>query len=149
MNLGIKSQPTLNTHNDECLVKCPYFSSLYILFVICLWTCLLRRVQTTHESTCVNFSTQNKIAESRATFHKFCQRMALVFHKILEKLSRNNFFLKFHVRIWTEFRTIRDKFHVKRMSINLGKRSNNFTHKRTFLSILAVMNTKFIENLVS
>jgi len=38
--------------------KCPDFSSLYVLFVICLWTYVLSRVQTTHESTCVNFSTQ-------------------------------------------------------------------------------------------
>ena len=75
-------------------------------------------------------------------------RIALLFQKISEKLSRNNFFLKFHVRIWTEFGTKRHKFHVKRMSIHLGKKSNSFTHKRTFLSTLTVMNKKFIENLV-
>jgi len=34
------------------------------------------------------------------------------------------------------------------MSIDLGKKSNSFTHKRTFLSALAVVNKKFIGNLV-
>jgi len=33
------------------------------------------------------------------------------------------------------------------MSIQLGKKSNSFTHKQTFLSALAVMNKKFIANL--
>ena len=56
--------------------------------------------------------------------------------------------MKFHVRIVTEFGTKRDKFHVQRMSIQLGKKSNSFTHKRTFLSTLAVMIKKFIEILV-
>ena len=45
-------------------------------------------VQTTYESTCVSFfkaiRTQNKIAESRAKFHKFCYRIALVFTKFLK-----------------------------------------------------------------
>jgi len=81
-------------------------------------------------------------------FHKFYKRIALVSHKVLEKLSGNYFFLKLHVRIWIEFGTKRDTFHVKRMSIHLGKKSNSFTQKRTFLSTLALMNKKFIENLV-
>jgi len=34
------------------------------------------------------------------------------------------------------------------MGIRPRKKSNNFTHKRTFLSALAVMNKKFIANLV-
>jgi len=68
-------------------------------------------------------------------------------HKISEKFSRNSFFLKFHPRISTEFGTKRDKFQVKRMSIHPRKKSNSFTHKRTFLSALAVTNTKFIVNL--
>jgi len=38
-------------------------------------------------------------------------------HKIFEKVSRNGFFLKFHVRISTEFGTKGEKFQVKRMSI--------------------------------
>jgi len=42
----------------------------------------------------------------------------------------------------TEYGTKRDKFQVKRMSIHLGKQSNNFTHKRTLLSALAVMEKK-------
>ena len=50
--------------------------------------------------------------------------------------------MKFHVRIWTEFGKKRDKLHVKRMSIHLGKRLSSFTHKRTFLSTLTVMNKK-------
>jgi len=48
----------------------------------------------------------------------------------------------------TEFGTKRDRFQVKRVSIHLGKKSKSFTHKRTFLSALAVMNEKFIANLV-
>ena len=50
--------------------KRPRFYSPYLLFVICLRTCLFTWVQTTYESTCVNFfsaiRTHNKIAESRA-----------------------------------------------------------------------------------
>ena len=88
---------------------------------------------TTRESTCVKFfsaiRTEKKIAESRAEFHKFRQRIALVLHRICEKLSRNSFFLKFHVRTSTEFGTKRDRFQVKRMCIHLRKKSNSFTHK--------------------
>ena len=69
-------------------------------------------------------------------------------HKISEKFSQNSFFLKFHARISTEIGTKRDKFQVKRMSVHLRKKSNSFAHKRTFLSVLAVMNKKFIANLV-
>jgi len=69
-------------------------------------------------------------------------------HKISEKFSQNSFFLKFHPRISTEFGTKHDKFQVKRMSIHLRKKSNSFTHKRTFLSALAVRNKKFISNLL-
>jgi len=65
-----------------------------------------------------------------------------------KKFSRNNFLLKFHERIWTEFGTKGDKFQVKQMSIHPGKKSNSFTHKRTFLPALAVMNKKFIANLM-
>jgi len=68
--------------------------------------------------------------------------------KISKKFSRNSFFLKFHVGTSTGFGTKRDKFQVKRMSIHLGKTSNSFTHKQSFLSALAVMNEKFIANLV-
>ena len=68
--------------------------------------------------------------------------------KITEKFAENIFFLKFHVTISTEFETKRDKFQVKRMSIHPRKKSNSFTHKRTFLSTLAVINKKFIANLV-
>jgi len=66
--------------------------------------------------------------------------------KISEKFSRNGFFPKFRVRIFTEFGTKRDRFQVKRMSIRPGKESNSFTHERTFLSARAVMNKKFIAN---
>jgi len=69
-------------------------------------------------------------------------------NKISEKSSRNSFFLKFHVGIITEFGTKRNKFQVKRMSIHPRKKSNSFTHKRTFLLALAVMNKKFIANRV-
>jgi len=68
----------------------------------------------------------------------------LVFNKISEKFSQNIFFLKFNVRVSTEFGTKRDKFKVKRMSIHLGKKSNSFRDKRTFLSDLAVTEKKFI-----
>jgi len=74
--------------------------------------------------------------------------IALVFNKIYEKFSRNSFFLKLQVRISTEFGTKCEKFQVKGMSIHPRKISNSFTHKRTFLSALAVMNTKFIANSV-
>jgi len=73
---------------------------------------------------------------------------SLGLHKISENFSRNSFFLKFHIRISNVFGEKRDKFQVKRMSIRLGKKSNNFAHKRSFLSALAVMNKKFYANLV-
>jgi len=68
--------------------------------------------------------------------------------KISKKFSRNSFFLKFHVRVSIEFGTKRDKFQVKRMSIHPRKKSNSFAHRRTSLSALAVMNKKFVANLV-
>jgi len=89
-----------------------------------------------------------KIAETRAKFHKLWLRIALVCTKISEKFSRNSFLLQFHVRISTEFGTKRDKFRVKRISIHPRKKSNSFTHKRTFLSALAVINKNFIACLV-
>jgi len=69
-------------------------------------------------------------------------------HKISEKFSRNGFVLKFRLRISTEFGTKRDRFQVKRMSIHPGKKSNSFTHGRTFLSARAVMSKEFIADLV-
>jgi len=57
-NRACKTQTESEQNRFSEKKKCPGFSSLYLLFVICLWTCLLSRVQTTHESTCVNFSTQ-------------------------------------------------------------------------------------------
>jgi len=48
----------------------------------------------------------------------------------------------------TEFGKKRDKFQVKRMSIHQRKKSNSFSHKRTFLSALEVMNKKFIASFV-
>jgi len=68
--------------------------------------------------------------------------------KISEKFCRNSFFLKFQVRISTEFGTERDKIQVKRMSIHRQKKSNSFAHKRTLLSALAVMNKKVIASVV-
>jgi len=73
---------------------------------------------------------------------------SLGLHKISEKFFRNSFFLKFHVKISTEFGTEREKFQVKRMSIHPRKKSNCFADKRTLLSALAVMNIKFIASLV-
>jgi len=75
-------------------------------------------------------------------------RDSLCLHRISEKFFQNSFFLKFNQRISTEFGTKRDLFLVKRMSIHPRKKSNSFTHKRTFLSALAVTNKKFIANLV-
>jgi len=43
--------------------------------------------------------------------------------------------------------TKREKFQVKRMSIQAHKKLNSFTHKQTFLSALAVINKIFIVNL--
>ena len=63
-------------------------------------------------------------------------------HKISEKFSQKSFFLKFHPRISTEFGTKRDKFQVKQISIHRRKKSNSFTHKRTFLSAMVVTNQK-------
>ena len=152
INLELKLKPKLNRHSDECLVKISYqntqgvrrsksqteseqncflktkrpdFSSPCLLFVIRLWTCLLSWVQTTYKSVCVNlFSairTQNEIAEIRPDFTSF-GRDSLGFYKISEKFSRNGFFLKFHPRISTEFRTKRDLFQVKWMSIHPRKK---------------------------
>jgi len=72
---------------------------------------------------------------------------SLGLHKISEKFSQNGFFLKFHVRISTEFGTKGDKFQVKRISICPRKKSNSFTHKQTFLSVLPVMNKNLLPNL--
>jgi len=44
----------------------------------------------------------------------------------------------------TEFRTKRDKFHVKQMSILPRKKSKSFTLKRTFLAALAVINKNLL-----
>jgi len=44
----------------------------------------------------------------------------------------------------TEFGTKRDKFQVKRFSVDPRKKSNRLTHKRTFLSTLAVMNKNLL-----
>jgi len=73
---------------------------------------------------------------------------SLGLHNLSEKFSRNSFFLKFHTIISTEFGTKPGKFQVKRTSIHPPKKSNSFTGRRTFLSALAVMNKKFIANLV-
>jgi len=81
-NLGLRSQPKLDRHNDQCLVKisdqntqgvrrsksqteteqnwCSENRTSWLFhpvffFVICLWTCLLTWVETTYESVCVNF----------------------------------------------------------------------------------------------
>ena len=130
-------------------IKHPSFSSSYLLFLICLRTCLLTLVKTTYESTCANFSTQyelrRKMQKVGRNFTSF-GKGAFVFNKISKKFSRNSFFLKIHVRISTEFGTKCDKFRVKWMSIHLGKKSNNFTNKRTNLSALAVINKNFIGN---
>jgi len=79
---------------------------------------------------------------------KISQVLVQGLQKISEKFSQNSFFLKFHVKISTEFGTKRDKFQVKRMSIYPQKKSNSFAHKRTLLSALPVMNKKFIADLV-
>jgi len=94
--------------------KRPDFSSLYLLFVIRLWTCLLTWVQTTYTSTYVNF------LSTMWTENKNCRKVGrnltclgwgitLVCTKISKKFSKNIFFLKFHVIIFTEFETKRDK----------------------------------------
>jgi len=81
-----------------------------------------------------------KTAEIKAKFHKCWLRIALICTKISEKFFQKSFFLKFLVRISIEFGTKRDKFQFKRMSIHPRKKSNSFTHKRKFLSALAVIN---------
>ena len=76
--------------------------------------------------------TRKKIAESRAKFHKFCSKIALVCTKFLKNSPGMVFFPKFCVRISTEFATKRDTFQVKRMSIHPGKKIKQF-HTRTNL----------------
>ena len=39
--------------------KRPGFSTLYVVFVICLWTCPLTWVETTYKSTCEIFLAQS------------------------------------------------------------------------------------------
>ena len=123
-------------------IKRPGFSSPYLLFVIRLWTCLLACVHTTYESVCVNFFQRNTDLEwncrNYAGISQVSVEDSLDLHKISEKFSWNSFFLKFLQRISTEFGTKLDKFQVKRMSIHPQKKSNSFTHKRTFFSVLAV-----------
>ena len=87
---------------------------------------------------------QNKTCRKYGEISQVLVEDSLGLQEISEKFSRNSFFLKFHVRISTEFGTKRDKFQVKRMTIRPRKKSNSFAHKRTFLSALAVMNKKFI-----
>jgi len=88
-----------------------------------------------------------KLQKVRCNFTNFLED-SLGLHKIFEKFSQNNFLLEFHGRINIEFGTKRDNFQGKQMTIHLGKNQNNFTNKRTFLPVLAVMNRKFITNLV-
>jgi len=130
--------------------KRPGFSSPYLPFVIRLWACLLAWVHTTYESACVNFFQRNTDHEINWTIYAGISQVSvedsLGLHEISEKFSRNSSFLKFHPRISTEFGTKRDKFQVKRMSIHPRKKSNSFTHTRTFLSAMAVTNKKFIVN---
>jgi len=94
--------------------------------------------------------TQNKNCSKYGEISQVLVDDSLGLHKISKKFSRNSFFLKFHVRISTECGTERDKFQVKRMSIRPRKKSNSFTHKRTFLPALAlaVIDQKFIANRV-
>jgi len=65
--------------------------------------------------------TQNKIEESRAKISQVLVEDSLGLQKISEKFSRNSFFLKFHVRISTEYGTKRDKFQAKRMNFSYEK----------------------------
>ena len=97
--MGLKSLPKLNRHSGECLVKISHQNTQggrhsksqteseqnwffknktswvfhpLSSFCVFLWTCHLTWVQTTYESSCVNFFeaiwTQIKIAKSRAEF---------------------------------------------------------------------------------
>jgi len=98
--------------------------------------------------TLCNFYSGSILQKVERNFTSFGRGYSLGLYKISEKFSQNSFFLKFHVRISTEFGTKRDKFQVKRMSIRPRKKSNSFTHKRSFLLALAVINKIFIVNLV-
>ena len=65
-------------------------------------------------------------------FSSFGRGYSLGLLKISEKLSRNSFLLKIHIKISTESGTKRVKFHVKRMSIHPRKKSNSFVHEPSF-----------------
>jgi len=93
-------------------------------------------------------TTQNKNCRKQGEISQVLVEDSLGLHKISKKFSQNSFFLKFHVKISTEHGTKRDEFQVKRTSIQPRKKSNCFTHKRTFLPALAVINKKFIAKLV-
>jgi len=154
MNLGLKSQPKLNWHCNERLVKIAdrewtklvfrkqdevaFLSRIFILWFVYGRASLPGCKQHMKVLAWI-FSAQYgcgiKIAESRVKF-QVLQRIALVCKKFSEKFSWNSFFHKFQVRISTKIGTKRYKFQVKRMSILPRKRSNSFTHKRTFLSSL-------------
>jgi len=67
--------------------------------------------------------------------------------KFLKNNFKNNFLLKLCVRIPTTFGTKHDKFQLKRKSLQLEEKIKQF-HTQTFLSTLAVMNEKFIANIV-
>ena len=117
-----------------------FLSRIFFFWIVCLWTCILTLVQTTYVIFFNVIRTQNKIAESIAKFCKFPWRIALVCKKFLKNSPKIFFFLKLQVKISTEFETKYDKFQVKQMSSHLGKKSNSFAHKRTFLSTLLVIN---------
>jgi len=73
---------------------------------------------------------------------------SLCLTKISKKISRNGFFSETRHKnldwIWDKTRQILDQ--TDEYSFTHEKKSNSFTHKRTFLSALAVMNRKFNPN---
>jgi len=105
--------------------KCAAFSSLYLLFVILLWTCVFTWVQTTYESPCVNFfsaiRTHNKNCRKYGEISQVLVEDSLGLRE-LKNSPKNSFFLKINIRISTEFETKRDKFQVKQMSIHPRKK---------------------------
>jgi len=107
--------------NKTCFsnTKRPGFSSPHPLFVFFLWPASLHGCKQYMKVIVRIFSTQYESEKNYRNYGEISQ--------VLIK---------------------RDKFHVKRMSIHLGKKSNSFKHKRTFLPAVVVMNKKFIANLV-
>jgi len=117
MNLGLNSQPKLNRHSDERVVKNSdqntkevrrrksqteseqnWFSKIktswiffpYRLFVILLWTYLLTWVQTTYGSTCVNFFSAKRYQNKHCRKYNEISQLWLRIALVCTKFPKNS-----------------------------------------------------------